>query len=100
MRITSIQYPVGIQIFKDLSTCGCLKTIARRQQSRKKGEPKLPSFHPDECSWLVTLQHTVAVAVEVNVAKRLLGNGCALQEKPDIKLIGHPDAAVHLHPFT
>ena len=47
-----------------------------------------------------TAQLRHAIAVEEHVAEQLAKDRFALHEQADVMLVGHADAAVHLHPFA
>src|SRR5512144_2228735 len=48
----------------------------------------------------VAAQFRNPVAVIINISEHLAEHRLALHEKPDVMLVGHPDAAVHLDPFA
>lgn len=47
----------------------------------------------------ISRERGIAIAVERRIAKHRLGDAGAFHEEADVMFIGHPDAAMHLHPF-
>src|SRR6516164_10344565 len=48
---------------------------------------------------LITMQLRKLGRVEVRVAEEFLTHPGTLHEQPDVELVGHADAAMHLHAF-
>src|SRR5580692_9334354 len=47
----------------------------------------------------VAVEAREPIGVKVRVAEQLLAYANPLHEQPDVELVGHPDAAMHLHRF-